>query len=87
MEGTARAAPLGPLGLPDSIALVADTTRFQWPARTWPDTTKLTRVRLRVVGDTLKTRVLSVLPDSVTLPPQAAGPQGRPQRIITGRRL
>jgi hypothetical protein len=65
-EGTETAAPLSPLGIPDSIALVADTTRFQWTSRTWPDTTQLTRLRLRVVGDTLKTRVLSVLPDSAT---------------------
>ncbi len=77
MEGTASAAPLEPLGLPDSVALVADTTRFEWTAATWPDTTQLTRLRLQVVGDTLMTRVLSVLPDSVTaVEPPLTGPEG-----------
>lgn len=78
--GAASPAPLEPLGLPDSIALVADTTRFQWTAATWPDTTQLTRLRLQVVGDTLMTRVLSVLPDSIVaeppLPPPV--PEGGP---------
>jgi hypothetical protein len=74
--GTASPAPLAPFGLPDSVALVADTTLFQWTAVTWPDTSKLTRLRLQVVGDTLMTRVLSVLPDSVAAEPPVAGPEG-----------
>jgi len=65
------------LGLPDSLALAADTTSLAWIARTWPDTSRVTRVRVKVLGDSLESGTLVVLPDS-TLVAGVSAPPGPP---------
>jgi predicted GH43/DUF377 family glycosyl hydrolase len=81
-EGSLVPAPLDSLGLPPILPLDADTTRFTWTSRTWPDSVngpQLTRLVVRIANDSLETRPwLDVLPDSAASDPGSPGITGSP---------
>lgn len=64
--------PLDSLGIPAVIFVDADTSDFLWAARRYPstsDTTSITRIRLRLIDETVESGVIAIGPPRPVPPP------------------
>ncbi len=80
-QGQETPFPLDSLGIPASIPLSGDSTDYQWVARRYPatpDTTSVSRIRVRTTDQTVASGVIVVGPPRPLPPPPPPPPEDPP---------